>query len=154
MSPEMRSARPDDMDQALQFVNEYYVYDGIDSDAGRVRAGLLQLLENPAFGQFWFVQDQGQAVGHVVLTYGFDLEFGGRTATVTEIFLRESHRGRGFGHAIFAFLDDHCASQNVLVLELQAEHENIRAQGFYRQLGFHAHDRIPFSRPVVRRGAQ
>jgi diamine N-acetyltransferase len=153
MSPEMRAAKPDDVEQALQFVNEYYAYDGIDFNTARVRTGLLQLLENPTLGQFWFVQDQDQAVGHVVLTYGFDLEFGGRTATVTEIFLCESHRGRGFGHAIFEFLDDHCARQNVLVLELQAEHENLRAQGFYRQLGFHAHDRIPFSRPVSRQDA-
>jgi diamine N-acetyltransferase len=154
MSPEMRAARPDELEQALIFVREYYVYDHIEADLKKIRLGLQGLLSNPALGQFWFVQDHDQAVGHVVLTYGFDLEFGGRTATVTEIFLRESHRGRGFGHAIFEFLDDHCANQNVLVLELQAEYENIRAQDFYRQLGFHAHDRIPFSRLVSRQGAR
>ena len=154
MSPEMRNAKPDDVDQALQFVAEYYAHDSIDFDSVRVRAGLLQLLENPTLGCFWFVQDHDQIVGHVVLTYGFDLEFGGRTAIVTEIYVRESHRGRGFGHAIFEFLDGHCASHDVQVLELQAEHENIRAQRFYQQIGFHAHDRIPFSRPVSRQGVQ
>ena len=42
------------------------------------------------------------AGGHFVLSFGFDIEFGGRQATLTELYLEERARGRGFGAGFVA----------------------------------------------------
>lgn len=132
----------------LEFVGEYYAFDHIPFDPERVRRGLLEIAANAALGHTWFVHHEGQDVGHAVLTYGFDLEFGGRTATVTEVYLRPTHRGLGLGTAVFGTIEQHCAEHGVQALELQAERENASARRFYERLGFQAHDRVPYSKPI------
>ncbi len=144
----LRVLQVEDVDLALEFVREYYAFDHIPFDPVRVRRGLLEIAANAALGRFWFVRHEDQDVGHALLTYGFDLEFGGRTATVTEIYLRESHRGRGLGTAVFEALEQHCAAHGVQTLELQAERENTDARRFYTRLGFRAHDRVPYSKAI------
>ena len=144
----LRTLAIEDIDLALEFVREYYALDHIPFDWGRVRRGLLEIANDAALGQFWFVRHEDQDVGHALLSYGFDLEFGGRTATVTEVYLREAHRGLGLGTAVFEALEQHCAERGVQTLELQAERENTAARRFYTRLGFQAHDRVPYSKAI------
>jgi diamine N-acetyltransferase len=144
----LRALQVEDVDLALEFVREYYALDRIPFDPERVRRGLLEIAADAALGQFWFVRHEGRDVGHALLTYGFDLEFGGRTATVTEVYLREAYRGLGLGTAVFEALERHCAERGVQTLELQAERENTAARRFYARLGFQAHDRVPYSKPI------
>jgi GNAT superfamily N-acetyltransferase len=40
---------------------------------------------------------EGRPIGYAILTYGYDLEFGGMDAYLTDLFLAEPDRGRGLG---------------------------------------------------------
>jgi GNAT superfamily N-acetyltransferase/catechol 2,3-dioxygenase-like lactoylglutathione lyase family enzyme len=133
-------------------VEAYYTFDGIAFDAEAVRRGLATLLEDPSLGGAWLIREDGDdPVGYFILTYGFDLEFGGRQATVTELYLRPASRGRGIGRATLSFIEEQLRAAGIGAYELQVERDNATARAFYAAAGFEAHDRIPLSKRVPSR---
>src|SRR4029077_13974138 len=66
----------------------------------RVRAAVEKLLANPGFGQAWLVREDGRAVGYVVMSFDYSLEYGGRNAWVDEIFIAKEARGKGLGERV------------------------------------------------------
>src|SRR4030095_7978964 len=94
----------------------------------------------------WIIRYGHKAVGHAILTFGFDLEFNGRQATITELFIAHKYRSRGLGGKMMNVIEGTCRQMGIGALELQVERDNVRAQSLYRKLGFRAHDRIPMSK--------
>ncbi len=150
LSPTIRAATTADLQGLVALVAQYYMYDGISFDQAAIERGLRELLAHPVLGGVWLIyaggDPPGEPAGYFVLTYGFDLEFGGRQATITELFLKETHRRGGLGSAALRFAEQLLCAQGIGALELQAERHNQAALAFYKQLGFEAHDRIPLSK--------
>lgn len=144
--PDFVRALPEHTESLLVSVEAYYAFDGIEFDVNRVRAALQQLFESPALAEAWLIRDQAGFAGHFVLSFGFDIEFGGRQATLTELYLEERARGRGFGSAALRFMQDRLTGVGIRTLELQAEDDNLEAQQFYRKAGFVAETRLPFTK--------
>jgi ribosomal protein S18 acetylase RimI-like enzyme len=134
------------LDVLLSFVAKYYAFDGIAFDQDAIHRGARELVANPALGSAWLIGDGGRFVGHFVLTFGIDLEFGGRQATVTELYLDEDVRRLGYGTATLRFVEGMLRTMGVHALELQVEEDNAEAQAFYARNGFEAHARIPLSK--------
>ena len=118
----------------------------IPFDEASIAGGLSVLLRDPSFGLAFLIQNGEQEAGYLILTFGFDLEFGGRQATLTEVFINEGHRRKGIGSRVFAQLEEICRNLGIGALELQVEEDNLEAQRFYHKLGFRAHSRIPMSK--------
>ena len=110
-------------------------------DEATTRAALQTLLNNDSYGRAWLIQNAEQAIGYVVLTFGFSLESQGRDALVDELYVRESYRGQGVGKATLKFLEDFCCSLRICRFYLEVERANTAAQGFYHKLGFKDNDR-------------
>ena len=144
--PEFVRAQPEHVEILLDSVRAYYAFDGIRFEPGSVRRAILQLLGTPALGEAWLIRDQGAVVGHFVVTFGFDLEFGGRQAILTELYLIERARGRGFGSAVLGFVEERLSAMGIRTLEVQAEDDNTEARRFYARAGFVAETRIPFTK--------
>lgn len=144
----LKSASLENAPKLLEFIRLYYAYDGISFGESSIHDGLKTLLQDPSLGRAFIIQDGEQDAGYLILTFGFDLEFGGRQATVTDVFIEEGHRGKGLGSKVFAQLEEICRSLGVGALELQVEEDNLEAQRFYQKLGFHAHRRIPMSKAL------
>ena len=81
-----------------------------------------------------------------MFTFGFDLEFGGRQATVTDFYLAPKYRGKGLGRKALTRVIETLRTLGVPAVELQVSKNNSRALAFYKRLGFQAHARIPMSR--------
>lgn len=151
-SPTIRVATTEDLECLVELVAQYYTYDGISFARAAVERGLRELLAQPVLGGVWLIYTggsgslQSEPAGYFVMTYGFDLEFGGRQATITELFLTERHRRSGLGSAALRFAEQLLRSQGIGALELQAERHNQAALAFYKRQGFEAHDRIPLSK--------
>ncbi len=138
------------LESLVAFVEQYYRFDEIPFDEDAVRRGARDLIENPTLGGAWLVEVDGRFVGHFVVTYGFDLEFGGRQATLTELFLVEECRSRGVGGAVLRFIEKTLDALGIGALELQVESDNETARGFYAKAGFEAHaSRIPMSKRIA-----
>jgi ribosomal protein S18 acetylase RimI-like enzyme len=80
------------------------------------------------------------------MTFGFDYEFGGRTALITDLYLEPSFRGLGLGRKTLRYLESFCRKSGIPALELQVEQKNRRALRLYRTFGFEALPRIPMSK--------
>lgn len=143
--PTVRPATAQDTDALIASIQAYYDYDLIPFDEGAVRRGLSELAEHPDWGGAWLLWDGEAVVGHFVLTYGFDLEFGGRQATLTELYVHPAHRRCGLGWLAMDHVTDLLREQGIEALELQVEADNHEARAFYDALGFVAYDRVPMS---------
>ena len=89
----------------------------------------------------WLIKAGDEAIGYVALTLGYSLEYHGRDAFIDEIYIRESHRGKGAGARPIKFVEAACRSLEVQALHLEVERANIKARAFYHKVGFEDHDR-------------
>lgn len=110
-------------------------------DESAARMALEQFLSNDSFGRAWLIFDAATAVGYVILTFGYSLEYHGRDAFIDEFYIAASHRGRGWGRAAISFVEDAARSLGVRVLHLEVSHSNLRAYDFYRRAGFEDYSR-------------
>ena len=131
--------------ELLDAVRRYYAEDGIAFNAARVEPALAQLLADPALGRAYFFADAGTGarVGYMVWSFGFDHEFGGRLATVTDLFIEPAYRRRGLARAALRFATETCSALGVRALELQVENHNAAGRALYAGSGFEALDRTP-----------
>ena len=141
MGPTFKLADDTDLDMLLDFVREYYEFDGHPYDRELVREALGGLMRKPAYGRAWLICEGTAPVGYVVLTIGYSIEYHGHDAFVDELYLRESHRGRGWGRRALAFVEQVCRELGVHALHLEVERENTAAYAVYRKFGFEEHDR-------------
>jgi ribosomal protein S18 acetylase RimI-like enzyme len=147
-APAFVRAGPTDLEVVLPFVRAYYAFDHIPFDEGSVRGGLRSLLEDESLGGAWLVHDGGEAAGFFIVAFGFDLECGGRQATLTDLYLRPESRRRGLGTATLRYVEGLLAGKGIRTLELLVERTNHGARAFYDRYGFTAYDRILLSRRV------
>lgn len=138
--PGFRLASAADSEVLLQFMREYYGFDGHAFDEKLARIALLGFLREPQYGRAWFVLDGDAPVGYIVLTFGYSLEYLGRDAFVDEFYLRETHRGRGWGRRTLEFVEREARAQEVRALHLEVVRKNRAASAFYRHAGFVDHD--------------
>lgn len=139
VQPEFRLATTADAELLLDFMRDYYVFDGHHYEREPARTALLGLLNNPAFGLTWLVLDSGTAVGYIVLCFGYSLEYLGRDAFIDEFYLIESHRRRGWGRKTLEFVCEQARLNNVRAIHLEVVRTNTAALEFYRRLGFQDH---------------
>jgi ribosomal protein S18 acetylase RimI-like enzyme len=139
---EVRKPGASDVDQLLGLIREYYRYDGIRFDAKRIGPALRKLLRDESLGCVWIIHQGTDVAGYIILTFNYDLEFGGMQGIVTDLFLRRKYRGRGLGKRALDCVEAYCCSRGISAIELQVEHRNKAAQKFYRKLGFRKLSRI------------
>src|ERR1700739_3061571 len=102
MAETFRVAERADIETLLEFMREYYEFDHLPFDRQVARAALAGFLDDEWLGRVWFIYYGGEAIGYLVLTLGYSLEYGGRNAFIDEVYIRASHRGRGIGQSALA----------------------------------------------------
>jgi ribosomal protein S18 acetylase RimI-like enzyme len=144
----LEAVAPRDAAKLLKFIRAYYLFEDIPFDHQAIASCLSLLLNNPALGAAWFILSRGKRVGYLILTLGFDLEFGGRQATLTDLYIEAPHRRKGIGRTVVTLVEEFCRSHGVKALELQVTGKNAEVLDFYRGIGFEAHDRVPMSKRI------
>ena len=143
-----RTATIADAEVLRNLVKQYYEFDQIPFAPAEIESGLRILLADSSLGQAWLVSHGTQPMGYVIFTYGFDVEFGGRLATITDLYLEPGHRGRGIGGKVLQHVEAFCRSLGFRGLELQVENDNTEARALYNKFGFQPADRIPMSKRI------
>ena len=100
---------------------------------GRV---LKQLLADSSLGLVPLFLVKREIVGYAVVTYNFDLEWGGRDAFITEFYIKPGHRGRGYGALAMVLLEKLARRNKVKALHLGVRRENVAASRLYEKAGF------------------
>jgi GNAT superfamily N-acetyltransferase len=139
----LKPATARDVDILLSLVGRYYAFDQVAFDADDIRAGLFALLQDDGLGRVWFIHYDGSLAGYAVLTFGYDHEIGGRTGTLTDLYIEEAFRNQGLGTQTMVFIEAEARRLDLGAIELQALTSNLVAQKLYRKMGYTAFDRIP-----------
>jgi len=88
-------------------------------------------------------------VGYSLATFGYDIEFAGRDAFVTELFVDAASRGRGLGRRLLESTLEHLRQRNVNAAHLVVRPENQRARSLYESHGFEVSPRILMTKQLT-----
>jgi len=141
MEAEAFEANATDADELMGLMRSFYAEERYPFDEARTERALRAMLADPLYGAAWIFRLDGRAVGYLVITHGYSLEFGGRDAFVDEVYMIPEMRGRGLGAQALRIAEEHCSSHGIGALHLEVERENPRARALYERSGYKAHDR-------------
>jgi len=131
-----RPCGPKDHVKLLKLVVAYYRFDKIPFDRKSLAKGLDTLLRNLSQGQVWLMESHKKPVGYALLTYNFDLEYGGVEGMLTDLYVAKPYRNRGVGSLALYEIEDFCRERGIRAIELQVLRHNRSAETFYRKAGF------------------
>jgi len=108
-------------------------------------AALRRLLGDPELGGVWLVLRDSAPIGYAIVTFGFDLEFAGRDAYLTELWIDPEARGDGAGAAALDLIAAELRARAISALHLQVRPDN-PALRLYERTGFVASPRLVMTR--------
>lgn len=138
-----------DLQTLKRLIKSCYAFDHIPFRDEEIKAGLRAFVGEPSLGRAWLIMNGKTTAGYVMVIFWFDLEFGGRAALITDLYLTPAHRRRGFGREALRFVEGFCRKAGIKTLELRVERSNTAALAFYAAHGFRRHDRIPMSKRLL-----
>jgi ribosomal protein S18 acetylase RimI-like enzyme len=141
MSVVIRQGNEGDLADLLALMREFYAESGYSLNSARARDAFLPLLTPGALGQVWLAELDGEPAGHLVLTFCYSMEYGGRSAFVDDLFVRPAARQRGVGRALVERARAICEALGIRAMHLEVARENAPAQALYRAVGFESTDR-------------
>ncbi|HXU62746.1 MAG TPA: GNAT family N-acetyltransferase [Polyangia bacterium] len=121
----------------------------------RVLPALRRLLRAPRLGRVLVSAAGGELRGYAIGTFGYDLEFGGADAFVTEIFVRPAFRGSGEGRRLLEAITRAMRRGGAAAIHLAVRRANHKARRLYQTAGFAPIPRLVLSKRLGRsaRGA-
>lgn len=119
----------------------YYAQDGYTFVEAEARNAALALIGEPHLGRLWVTCDGASVVGYVAVALGFSFEYRGREAFVDELFIADTHRGRGLGREALEIAEAYCREAGVNALHLEVERHREPALELYRRRGFEDYGR-------------
>ena len=131
-----RPCGPKDHKVLLRLIIAYYRFDKIPFKRESLSRGLDTLLRNLSQGQAWMLETHHKAIGYAILTYNFDLEYGGVEGMLSDLYVEKRFRQRGVGSLALYEIEDFCRERGIRTIKLQVQHHNQSANTFYRKTGF------------------
>jgi len=133
----LKRATPQDFAIVRALALQYFQFDNLEFTEKTERA-IAELLAKPSLGSYYLVQNEGAVVGYCAMTYGFDAEAGGRLGVVTDLYLVEEARGKGFGPFFVDEILRLAREEGLHQVELYVLDHNVRARRLYELKGFGA----------------
>ena len=146
MEPEFRLANSTDIDNLMEFMRQFYAIDQYLFDEQAARRTLEKIVDDLSLGRVWLINHEDEAIGYLVVTFGYSLEYHGRDAFIDELFITTSHRNQGIGTKAIQFALEACPELGIQALHLEVERTNAAGQALYRKFGFENHDRYLMTR--------
>lgn len=146
----VRDAQYDDMEFLLTMMEDFNRLERVPFEQERTRPALTRLIGDRALGRVLLIEDgPSVVVGYLVMTYGYDLEFNGRDAFLTEVYLRPEFRRRGLATEALTQLDRIARQDGASAIHLGVYPDNERALALYRRAGFSQLPRVFYSKTLV-----
>ena len=137
-----RPATIDDLDELLTMMADFNAIEAIPFDRDTFAPRLRQLVGDRALGGVLVFNVDGSAAGYAVVTWGWDLEFGGRDAFLTELYVAGARRGQGVGRAGLGAAEAFAHAGGANALHLLVRHENAPARSLYAAAGWKTQPRL------------
>jgi ribosomal protein S18 acetylase RimI-like enzyme len=145
-----RRATEADVPFLLEMIEDLYEIDHIAFDPTGLAPALETLLGDPSLGNVWIFEQDETVAGYAIVTYGFDIEFNGRDAFLTDLYLLPAWRGRGVGQIALSLVEREARQAGVHALHLFVDPANERAVRLYRSARFEPSHRTAMTRRLDR----
>lgn len=132
----VRLATPSDIPVLVELMREFYEESGFALETDWAARAFSELMAEPGRGAVWLINDDGVAVGHVVLSVRFAMEFGGLSGYVDDLFVRPAHRRKGAATAGLEALVVECHRRSCRSIHVEVGPDNAAALALYRRHGF------------------
>jgi ribosomal protein S18 acetylase RimI-like enzyme len=136
----IRPLRPDDVDDVMQLHRELNWNPAFRADGSTLR----QRLESLVTGEnalLLVAESDKQVVGYIhgeIVTY---LLFAGREMLISEVFVKEEHRGHGVGKALTGAIEAEAVQRRCFRISvLNSRERESYKRGFYPSLGYEERD--------------
>jgi GNAT superfamily N-acetyltransferase len=132
----MRLATQQDIPLLLELMTDFYAETGYELDRATAQNAFETLVADSGLGFVWLLEADGKAVGHLVLTLKFAMEYGGLSGCLDDLFVRKAFRNRGLSSAALGELREFCLEHSIRGVTVEVGIENPAAQTVYRRAGF------------------
>ncbi len=152
MTPTIRAATAADVPALVALMTDFYSEAGFALPSAPAERAFRALLADPGFGAVWLAEDGLAAVGHVVLTVSFSMEYGGLRGSIDDLYVRPQARGRGIAATLLTTVRAACVQRGVRALHVEVDPENAAVRRLYGQAGYvgsgHLLLTLPLAAPV------
>lgn len=128
------------LDTFLKLIDELFAYEALPQKVEQTATAVKQLLATSELGQAWFieVEENGETcvAGHLVVSYAFSLEHGGKVGFIDQFYLKPEWRQKGIGASLIPQVEDRVMNDGVKALSLEVNIGNAGARTFYERHGF------------------
>jgi ribosomal protein S18 acetylase RimI-like enzyme len=151
MKSEIRRARRGDSLSLSPLMEAFSEVEGIPWRPELALPGFERLVADRSIGFVLVAEPSGgEPGGYTMVTFSFDLEFGGRDAFVTELFVAPHLRRKGLARSLLAAAEVEAARNDVGALHLLVLPDNDRARALYAKVGYAVSPRIMMTKVVPR----
>lgn len=131
----VRLATRSDIPELVDLMHEFYAESSFPLDREWAWRAFAGLIDEPVHGVVWIIEDEGHAIGHVVLSVRFAMEFGGLSGHIDDLFVRPPHRRRGAASAGLDALLSECRRRGCRSLHVEVGSDNHAAKALYQRYG-------------------
>jgi ribosomal protein S18 acetylase RimI-like enzyme len=143
-----RGAGAEDLAAILEMMEDFNAEESIAFDRAVFQPRLERLVGDPGLGRVLVFEVDGNPSGYAIVTWGYDLEYGGRDAFLTELYVRPDRRGRGIGRLALAAAEEAARSGGAHALHLLVRHENAEALRLYGRAGYRTEPRAVMTKDL------
>ena len=147
----LRLARATDLPALLDEMTAFNHHERIPWTRARGGPVLRRLISTPALGRVVVAAARGHVDGYAIVTWGFDLEWNGRDAMLSELWVAPRARGTGLGARLLADAERRARAGGAAALHLMVRHRNAPARALYERVGFTSPGRLLLTKPLRRR---
>lgn len=144
----VRRARPEDLEALIPLMISFNAVEEVAWEPAKARPALEHLLASDQAGVIVVAARGDALVGYAVVTWGFDLEFAGRDAFLTEIFVKPVHRRGGVAGSLLEGVMAAGRAAGAAALHLMVYPDNAPAISLYQRAGFARIPRVAMTRPL------
>lgn len=135
----IRAATPDDAEAISRLASEFHAYLNALGDPTKFHFNAETYLRdgfgpNPAFVAL-VAESNNEAVGYLILDFGYDTDRSRRLAYVNDLFVTEACRGHGVGNALMSRAAEAALERGADALWWGVYERNHSAIRFYEKLG-------------------
>ncbi|MEY2934736.1 MAG: hypothetical protein RL033_5485 [Pseudomonadota bacterium] len=136
------------LEPLLDMMQDFNALEDIPWNRLDVTPAVERLLGAPELGLIAHIVEHETVCGYLVLTWGFDLEWNGRDAFLTELYLLPPTRGRGLGRKALPLIEQLATDHGARALHLMVGTENLAAAQLYRGAGYSSPPRTFLSKDL------
>jgi ribosomal protein S18 acetylase RimI-like enzyme len=144
----LRRAAATDVQRLLDMMEPFNREEGVTWNRSEAAPLVAKLIDDRSLGAIGIVEAGTEVAGYAVVTWGFDLEWGGRDAFLTEIYLVPSARGRRIGVRALSLMEDVARAEGAKALHLMVRPENDPAVKLYAGAGYRSPPRTLLSKDL------